>query len=167
MDLADSWHFFLIFWFFSWSLARRNLNFGGFGLSRAAAEAAQKRVVPRPELLRGGGQNPQSLSFVLRAITKKNQNTQKKVLTTQPNPQYSAKNNVTIHMIGTVMPPPLSHITMCTVLDNTTFQQYLAKFKTIFSNYLLVNKLLPNMNASVINFLNDWSISQYSWLNSY
>ena len=70
-------------------------------------------------------------------------------------------------MIGTVMPPPLSHITMCTVLDNTTFQQYLAKFKTIFSNYLLVNKLLPNMNASVINFLNDWSISQYSWLNSY
>ena len=59
---------------------------------------------PRPEPLRGGGQNPQSLSFVLRAITKQNQNTQKKVPTTQPNPQYSAKNNVSIHMIETFMP---------------------------------------------------------------
>ena len=106
MDLADSWHFFLIFWFFSWSLARRNLNFGGFGLRRAAAEAAWKRAAPRPEPLRGGGQNPQSLSFVLRAITKQNQNTQKKVPTTQPNPQYSAKNNVSIHMIEAFMPKP-------------------------------------------------------------
>ena len=81
--------------FVSWSLARRNLNFGGFGHRRAAAEAAQKR---------GGGQNPQTLTFVLRAITKQNQNTQKKVPTTQPNPQYSAKNNVSIHMIETFMP---------------------------------------------------------------
>ena len=70
----------------------------------------------RPPPLRGGGQNPQSLSFVLRAITKQNQNTQKKVPTTQPNPQYSAKNNVSIHMIEAFMPPPfiitgLNHIT--------------------------------------------------------
>ena len=65
-----------------------------------------RKTAPRPEPLRGGGQNPQSLSFVLRAITKQNQNTQKKVPTTQPNPQYSAKNNVSIHMIEAFMPKP-------------------------------------------------------------
>ena len=48
----------------------------------------------------------QTLKFVLRAITKQNQNTQKKVPTTQPNPQYSAKNNVSIHMIEAFMPKP-------------------------------------------------------------
>ena len=38
------------------------------------------------------------------AIAKQNQNTQKKVPTTQPNAQYSAKNNVSIHVIDTFMP---------------------------------------------------------------
>ena len=67
----------------------------------AGAAATAARRTPR-----------QTLKFVLRAITKQNQNTQKKMPTTQPNPQYSAKNNVTIHMIYTFMPPPLQQTTM-------------------------------------------------------
>ena len=69
----------------------------------------------------------QCLNFVVQAIPKQNQNTQKKVPTTQPNPQYSAKNNVTMHMIDTFMPPP-SHILACLKYYMIMFQQYLSKF---------------------------------------
>ena len=74
----------------------------GFRLRREAAPAA-RRVAPfrRPPPLRGGGKN---FKFRLASDHEKNQNTQKKVPTTQPNPQYSAKNNVSIHMIETFMP---------------------------------------------------------------
>ena len=74
----------------------------GFSLRREAAEAAGKALrAGRPEPLRGGGKN---FKFRLASDHEKNQNTQKKVPTTQPNPQYSAKNNVSIHMIETFMP---------------------------------------------------------------
>ena len=41
---------------------------------------------------------------IFKRLPKKNQNIRNKVPTTQPNPQYSAKNNVTIHVIVPFMP---------------------------------------------------------------
>ena len=76
----------------------------------------------------------QCLNFVVQAIPKQNQNTQKKVPTTQPNPQYSAKNNVTMHMIDTFMPPPF-HILACLKYSMIIFQQYLAKLYSNLSKY--------------------------------
>ena len=65
-------------------------------------EKIETLVVPRaPRRALGTTKVP---IFFLQAIAKQNQNTQKKVPTTQPNPQYSAKNNVTIHMIAPFMP---------------------------------------------------------------
>ena len=49
---------------------------------------------------------------IFKRLRKQNQNIQTKVPTTQPNPQYSAKNNVTIHMIYTFMPPPFQQTIM-------------------------------------------------------
>ena len=77
----SSWHFFLnilIFFAIAWKFA------GG-------SEEAEGRRRPPANF---------------QAIAKQNQNTQKKVPTTQPNPQYSAKNNVSIHMIEAFMPKP-------------------------------------------------------------
>ena len=41
---------------------------------------------------------------IISPIVKKSQDTQQKVRDTQPNPRYSAKNNVAMHMIATFMP---------------------------------------------------------------
>ena len=52
----------------------------------------------------GGNGGPACLTANFQAIAKKNQNIRNKVPTTQPNPQYSAKNNVTINVIAPFMP---------------------------------------------------------------
>ena len=55
----------------------------------------------------GGNGGPACLPANFQAIAKKNQNIRNKVSTTQPIPQYSAKNNVTIHVIVPFMPKQL------------------------------------------------------------
>ena len=94
VGLADSWDFFsdiLIFFGIAWR-------------TKFQHSAGPKRW--------SGGRShsgpAECLNLVVQAILKQNQNTQKKVPTTQPNPKYSAKNNVTMHMIDTFMPTNLS-----------------------------------------------------------
>ena len=60
----------------------------------------------RLKICRGirGGRRPTTTPANFQSIAKQNQNTQKKVPTTQPNAQYWAKNNVSIHVIETFMP---------------------------------------------------------------
>ena len=69
--------------------------------------------------LRSGNGGPACLPANFQAIAKKNQNIRNKVPTTQPNPQYSAKNNVTMHMIDTFMPPPSHRFIYNNVCTNT------------------------------------------------
>ena len=88
--------FFWVFWFCFVIARKTKLKLWGFGLRRAAAEAAWKRAAPRPEPLRGGGQNPQSLSFVLRAITKKIKISEKSA-NYQPNSQYQPKKRLYLY----------------------------------------------------------------------
>ena len=112
VDLADSWNFFLIFWFFfaiGWKCyififfkVRLKICRGSssaFGLLGSPGKFSS-------ELLKKWKYN------IFKRLRKQNQNIQTKVPTTQPNPQYSAKNNVTIHMIYTFMPPSLQQTTM-------------------------------------------------------
>ena len=56
----------------------------------------------RPPPLRGGGQNPQSLSFVLRAITKKIKISEKSA-NYQPNPQYQPKKRLYLYNIRNII----------------------------------------------------------------
>ena len=91
----------------------------------------------------------QTLKFVLRAITKQNQNTQKKMPTTQPNPQYSAKNNVSIHMIEAFMPPPF----IITGLNHITNKWILLLFWTINVQLLnFLSKIPPVIDTNFRNF---------------
>ena len=113
--------FFWYFDFFSESLGRQNLNIR-LGPS-GGAEAGAEPLGPS-----------RMFKFCRPSDSEKNQNTQKKVPTTQPNPQYSAKNNVTMHMIDTFMPPPF-HILACLKYSMIIFQQYLAKLYSNLSKY--------------------------------
>ena len=90
VDLADSWHFFLIVWFFFW----QSLEFAPPPASAAATAA------------RGGSRNcgEKRARKIWNRWWKQNLNIQNKVRNTQPNPHYSAKNNVTIHVIVPFMP---------------------------------------------------------------
>ena len=101
---------FLIFWFFlaiAWKFAGRH---AGPPLPPRRPEEARSTYEGWSGINSGPARRTtgdhQCLNFVVQAISKQNQNTQKKVPTTQPKPQYSAKNNVTIHMIDTFMSLP-------------------------------------------------------------
>ena len=99
--------------------------------------------------------------YVFRRLRKQNQNIQTKVPTTQPNPQYSAKNNVTIHMIYTFMPPPLPQTTMLYSYIIQALYRSSRNFNLIISNCLpqdLTNSFTTRMHLS----LTFWMIQKKS-----
>ena len=98
----SSWNFCLIFWFYF----RNRLKMLYFDFFRVRLKICRGSSSAQANFKKKWKYN------IFNRLRKQNQNIQTKVPTTQPNPQYSAKNNVTIHMIYTFMPPPLQQTTM-------------------------------------------------------
>ena len=141
--------FFWIFWFcFRNSLKMLYFHFFKVRLKICRGIRGGRRPTTTPgkfssELLKKWKYN------IFKRLRKQNQNIQTKVPTTHPNPQYSAKNNVTIHMIHTFMPPPLQQTTMlyCYII-------------------LALHSTSRNSNVIISNrLLQDWTNSCTTWIH--
>ena len=99
--------FFWVFWFCFAIACKKKLKLWwsrGHPAGPSDLRSGLRSALRASSGLRGGNGGPACLPANFQAIAKKNQNIRNKVPTTQPNPQYSAKNNVTIHVIALFMP---------------------------------------------------------------